>query len=257
MRVRSKFLDFIGRHRFVVLFVALLVFLLLVPIIHEVHAVLPRTMPPLVEALVFLAVLAGAVASISNTTAWKWFALGLGLPAAVLGALHTLVESMPVEIIRHLFGVAFLGYVMAVMLRFTLTRQQVTFNTVCASLCIYLLLGIVWALGYAVLHMLDPTAFRGTSGVGEGSAVLFRIGKGYSTSVLYFSFTTLTTLGYGDIVPVSPTARMLTSVEAITGQLYLTVLVARLVGLHIAESSGQERQAPERAAGQAEEQGKQ
>ncbi len=57
--------------------------------------------------------------------------------------------------------------------------------------------------------------------------------------MLYFSFSTLTTLGYGDIVPVSPLARMLTSVEAITGQLYLTVLVARLVGLHITESLSQ------------------
>jgi hypothetical protein len=67
-----------------------------------------------------------------------------------------------------------------------------------------------------------------------------RFGKGSSTHVLYFSFTTLTTLGYGDIVPVSAIARALTSIEAITGQIYLAVLVARLVGLNIAESMGQE-----------------
>jgi hypothetical protein len=63
-----------------------------------------------------------------------------------------------------------------------------------------------------------------------------QIGKGEPTAVLYFSFATLTTLGYGDIVPVSAIARTLATLEAITGQLYLAVLVARLVGLHIAES---------------------
>jgi voltage-gated potassium channel Kch len=66
-----------------------------------------------------------------------------------------------------------------------------------------------------------------------------RFGRGTSTHVLYFSFTTLTTLGYGDIVPVSPIARALTSTEAITGPIYLAVLVVRLVGLNIAESMGQ------------------
>jgi len=65
------------------------------------------------------------------------------------------------------------------------------------------------------------------------------VGRGDST-VLYFSFTTLTTLGYGDIVPTSPISRMLTSVEAIAGQLYLAVLVARLVGMHIVSSTGPE-----------------
>jgi hypothetical protein len=66
-----------------------------------------------------------------------------------------------------------------------------------------------------------------------------RVGRG-DTAVLYFSFATLTTLGYGDIVPTSPISRMLASIEAITGQLYLAVLVARLVGMHIVDSTGQE-----------------
>jgi hypothetical protein len=62
-----------------------------------------------------------------------------------------------------------------------------------------------------------------------------RAGRG-ETTLLYFSFATLTTLGYGDIVPTSPISRMLASLEAIAGQLYLAVLVARLVGMHIVYS---------------------
>lgn len=53
----------------------------------------------------------------------------------------------------------------------------------------------------------------------------------------YFSFETLTTLGYGDIVPRSPVARMLATLEAVMGQIYLTVLIARLVGLHIVDAN--------------------
>ena len=63
----------------------------------------------------------------------------------------------------------------------------------------------------------------------------------HGAQMVYYSFVTLTTLGYGDIVPIAPSARALATLEAITGQLYLTVLVARLVGLHITHSSKQNR----------------
>ena len=67
-----------------------------------------------------------------------------------------------------------------------------------------------------------------------------RVGRG-ETTALYFSFATLTTLGYGDILPTSPISRMLASMEAITGQLYLAVLVARLVGMHLVYSMDHEQ----------------
>jgi hypothetical protein len=92
-------------------------------------------------------------------------------------------------------------------------------------------------MAYSVVDVLDPNAFTWTVTAGV-PRLSFRVGNGDS-GVLYFSFATLTTLGYGDIVPTTPISRMLASVEAITGQLYLAVLVARLVGLHIAESLDQ------------------
>jgi hypothetical protein len=124
------------------------------------------------------------------------------------------------------------------MFFFVFTRQRVTANTVCASLCIYLLLGVIWALASTV-DLLVAGSFQSTA-AGATASPFARFGKGTSTHVLYLSFTTLTTLGYGDIVPVSPIARALTNIEAITGQIYLAVLVARLVGLNIAESIGQQ-----------------
>jgi hypothetical protein len=246
---------FLTRHRFVLLFFSLLVFFALVPIVHQLRAMLNPAVPPLLEGFGFVVVLGGAVASVSSTRAGKLLAVGLALPTGLLIALHSLSDAAWIAILHHVFVGVFLGYAIAVMLRSIFTSRQVTYNTLCASLCIYLLLGLVWALGYAVVHQLDPAAFYSSVPLSDG-ALEFRAGKGQSTGVLYFSFVTLTTLGYGDVVPISPIARTLASLEAITGQLYLTVLVARLVGLHISESLGQEPKTPEREPGLAEEQNK-
>ena len=82
-----------------------------------------------------------------------------------------------------------------------------------------------------LIDVLDPAAFTYTV-AGTQRPPTLRIGTG-DAGILYFSVVTLTTLGYGDIVPTSSISRMLVSVEAITGQLYLAVLVARLVGMHV------------------------
>jgi hypothetical protein len=225
----------VERHRFGMLFVALLVFFVFVPIVHQVRGALHPAAGPFIEGLLFLILLVGVVVSISTSRISKLFALAFGVPIAVLVVLHAVGDWTIVAIFRHLLGAAFLGYAIAVMLRFILTSRQITYNTVSASLCIYMLLGVLWALGYSLVDQFDSSAFY-TSVTSESHSPIMRIGKGESTAVLYFSFATLTTLGYGDIVPVSPVARTLASLEAITGQLYLAVLVARLVGLHIAAS---------------------
>ena len=226
---------FVARHRFGLLFVALLVFFVFVPIVHQVREALHPAAGPFIEGLLFLILLVGVVVSISTSRASRLFALAFGVPVAVLVVVHAFGDWTLVAIIRHLLAAAFLGYAIAVMLCFILTSRRITYNTVSASLCIYMLLGVLWALGYSLIDQFDAAAFH-SSVTKQGSSPTMQVGKGESTAVLYFSFATLTTLGYGDIVPVSPIARTLASLEAITGQLYLAVLVARLVGLHIAAS---------------------
>jgi hypothetical protein len=228
----------ISRHRFVILFCTLLAFYVLATVLHQLREGLHPVLPPVAEAILFLALLSAAVVSISKGRAWKLFVLLLGLPTAALSLVAVVVHSDGVAITRHLFLAAFLAYVIWVMLRAIFDSPRVTFNTVCASLCIYLLLGLVWALAYSAEDALDPAAFTYT--VAGGQPPSWVRGGRWDTGVLYFSFATLTTLGYGDIVPTSPISRMLASIEAITGQLYLAVLVARLVGMHIAQSMSQE-----------------
>jgi hypothetical protein len=231
--------SFVRRHRFVLLFVALAAFYVVTPIVHQLREGLHPAVPPLVEGLLFLTLLFGTVVSVSEGRAWTLFALLLALPVALLWLLGGRVASGGIEVARHLFLIAFLGYAICVILRAIFDSRKVTFNTVCASLCIYLLLGVVWALAYSVEGVLDPAAFTCIVGDSKHPEWL-RLGRG-ETTVLYFSFATLTTLGYGDIVPTSPISRMLASIEAITGQLYLAVLVSRLVGMHIAHSMDQQR----------------
>jgi ion channel len=226
---------FLGQHRFVLLFFTLLGYFLLVPIVHQIHEALNWGVPIVFEAIFFVLLLAGAVFSVSMNRAHMIIALLLGLPAILMGAVHIFHDAAWVEVSRHLFAGLFLGYTSAVIVLYVFASRQVTFNTVCASLCVYLLLGLIWAVAYSAIYWQDPASFRWT--VPEtGSLHVIEFGKGKSITAIYFSFSTLTTLGYGDIVPISPIARALTSIEAITGQLYLAVLVARLVGLNIAES---------------------
>jgi hypothetical protein len=154
----------------------------------------------------------------------------------LLRLIDAFVLSDALALAWQLLLTVLLGYAIYVILLHIFGTRRVTFNTVCASLCIYVFLALIWAMAYSAIAQLDPGAFTYT--VAGKELPPFRVDRG-DTAALYFSFSTLTTLGYGDIVPTSPISRLLTSVEAVTGQLYLAVLVARLVGLHIAGSMEQ------------------
>jgi hypothetical protein len=93
------------------------------------------------------------------------------------------------------------------------------------------LIGFAWAVGYAIIELINPGSFSGLAEIDVNNHA------GRMMQMQYFSFTTLTTLGFGDILPRSSTARTLATLEAMTGQIYLAVLIARLVGLHIVHST--------------------
>jgi hypothetical protein len=129
--------------------------------------------------------------------------------------------------------IAFLGFVTARVLYDVLQSGKVTGDKLCGAMCGYLLAGIIWAYVYAGVVHFDPAAFsRGDSGAIPDSDAASSLVSG----MLYYSMVTLSTLGYGDITPVSQAAKTFAWLEAVTGQLYVAVLIARLVGLHIAHS---------------------
>jgi hypothetical protein len=98
-------------------------------------------------------------------------------------------------------------------------------NRLVGAGCIYLLSGALWGIVYFLLSVISPASFVGITGETWSEQL---------NEFTYYSFVTLTTLGYGDITPAAPVARTLSYLEAVLGQMYLTVLVAALVGIHIA-----------------------
>lgn len=113
-------------------------------------------------------------------------------------------------------------YMAGVLLRSVLTAERVGYDVISGAIAVYLLLGVAWAVIYVMIEGLVP-----------GSFALAEQGRGTIwDQLLYFSFTTLTTLGYGDVAPLSPLARIWAVFEAICGTLFLAVLISRLVGLY-------------------------
>ena len=108
-----------------------------------------------------------------------------------------------------------------------------TADTVLGGVCIYLLLGVLFTEIFQFIEAAAPGSFALG---GQPLELEQDLGAHYERypAALYFSFVTLTTLGYGDITPVSPEARVLAITEAVIGQLYIAIFVARLVGLHLA-----------------------
>jgi voltage-gated potassium channel Kch len=112
------------------------------------------------------------------------------------------------------------------VLRRVLRHRTVTLQTIAGAVCVYVLLGLVFAFLYLAIGAFKPDAFaeQGSAGGAKGGA-----------DYLYFSFITLTTVGFGDIVPIGRVARALASFEALLGQIFLVTTVARLVALFSAQ----------------------
>jgi hypothetical protein len=120
------------------------------------------------------------------------------------------------------------------ILKDVLRRGQISADKIYGAICVYLLIGFAWTFGYGIIELLNRGSFSGLAEIDANDHV------GRIMQLQYFSFATLTTLGFGDILPRAPVARTLATLEAVTGQIYLTVLIARLVGLHIVHASSRD-----------------
>jgi len=105
-----------------------------------------------------------------------------------------------------------------------LIGPRVDLNRIAGAVCVYILMGLFWAVLYMLLALSANEAFAGVSG--DSFADLW-------SQLMYFSFVTLTTLGYGDVSPLIPMAQSLAFLEAVVGQLYVAILIAGLVGAHL------------------------
>ena len=155
---------------------------------------------------------------------------GLAVLGLVIHTVHPLDEHEGYIFVPALLAV-FVGYVCWTLLGFVLRGHARTRTRLSAALCVYLLAGLAWAMAYVVVFLADPGSFSGEPVDALQSA---RATDGQATDAFpvftYLSYITLTTLGYGDITPVSSVARTHVMLEAIGGVLFIAVMVASLVG---------------------------
>lgn len=145
--------------------------------------------------------------------------------------------NLTVFVIHNVMVIAFFAFVSYHLLCAVLDEREVTIDTIVGAVCLYLLAGLFWTYLYSTIILLSPAAFQLTTTVDPMSTSPF--GRAGFQQLVYLSFVTMTTLGYGDITPVSAPARTAGYLQAIFGQFFLAVLVARLVALYIAKVTAQ------------------
>lgn len=191
----------------------------------------------LFEVLVVF-VMAVLVLVLSRERVWRFVAAAVCIAAAILStASHFLTSSAQNATLTasHAIGALFFVLVAGKIIRSILAAQELSWDMVFGAICGYLLLGVAWGLTYAMLHVANPEAFQ------FGNDIRLQMEEGdYSRNVfIYYSFVTLTTVGYGDVSALSTTARTLSWVEAVVGQLYLAVLIAGLISALVAKGMNQ------------------
>ena len=148
----------------------------------------------------------------------------LALPTMGFHLFRELFDYQVSTYVSNLLYVLFFAYIEIFLVRYFLATQRVTADMIFAAMCAYVILGLAWMFIYSCIELREPLSFI-VSHTGSSPQDMLQF--------LYFSFVTLTTLGYGDVTPVTDFARSWTILEAILGQFYLAVVLARIVGLHI------------------------
>jgi hypothetical protein len=153
-------------------------------------------------------------------------AILVGVALVLLSTVHRLIRPSAVDIYLDAAAWLITGITLGIVVaRAVFAPGKVTFHRVIGAVLLYLNIGLVFVALYCFVALRIPNAFTGLGPLQDNLAV--------AGNLIYFSFVTLTSVGYGDIVPLHPFARGLANVEAIIGQLYPATLLARLVTLEL------------------------
>jgi hypothetical protein len=216
----TKVFAFIEEGKFLFLLVALILTIAVAPLLGNFVAL--RMLMNIFITTVFIA----AIYAVSEKRRQGLIASLLALPM-VVAIWADLVGKLPgLAVVGNAFGILFIGYTLVLILSFIVRQKEITRDTIYAGIVGYLLIGVMWAFAFLLLDELQPGSFRVPEEHLAEPRYLF----------YYHSFVTLTTLGYGDVTPITGEASSLSVLEALIGQIYLTVLIAMLVGVYISQS---------------------
>ena len=208
------------RDNFIYLTVALTLLLFGTALVGQFSSVLGHT---LLQATIVMTLLI-SVWGVRANRVWYRTWLGFLLVLALLTLAGQFLQLKELDVVHLLVLLAFFSLSTWHAIRLVLFTGHIDTNKILGAICVYLLLGLAWGILYLLLLEIAPDALKGLP-----PAHWY---ENFNTLV-YFSFVTLTTLGFGDITPVTPIARFLVYMEAIAGQFYLAILVASLVGIRV------------------------
>lgn len=226
--LRKNWRTVYGERRFAVLLVILLVLLAGPPILFGFGM-----SGGLFDGVMSLMMLA-AVLSLCFEPRQRLFALILGIPTIILSlGGHAISGTVGIGVlfVGHLCEVLFLFGAAALIVKSLFNNRSINFDSIFGAVCGYLFVGLGWAVLYSMIESIHPGSFQISRAlVTEGDPT-----RPFPHVLTYYSFVTLTTVGYGDITPISSATRTFSWIEAITGQFYLAVIVAGLVSMLMAK----------------------
>ena len=213
------------KERFFILLVSLMGLMVISPMSEEF--IILKLLLDVFVTLVFIS----CIYAVSNKKIVVCISFALALPMFISMWVPVSAKISSLTLTGDLFGIFFMAFIVFEILSFIFKERDVSPNIIYASIVAYLLLAVMWAFIYKVIETLQPGSFSASQKiVGEGRSLFS-----------YYSFVTITTLGYGDITPIKGAARAFSMLEAVIGQIYLVVLVARLVGMNIAQTINKEK----------------
>ena len=207
---------------FLSLLISLVLLLFMPGLFNEFSAALIR--------ILFALVLIASLYLVATEKKQLIIGLALAVPALLTHWSFGLLPETPRLVINASFLLLFLSYVCTHIFIYLFSTRKIESDVIYAALCLYLMLGLVWTFAYLLIEINSP----GSIALKSEFDPLTDDTRDLVTEIIYFSFVTITTLGYGDIIPVSRLARSLVIIQAFVGQIYVAIVIARLVGLQIA-----------------------
>ena len=219
---RSPLIEACFKNRFLFLLISILSFLILSPLLRGFVGI------SILLDIFLTAVFISAIYAVSQKKYFSLIGILLALPMLAVTWSAYFVKIPVIPLVGSCFGILFFAFLVITILLFVFEQREITLDVINGAIVAYLLMAMMWALLFRLVNDLQPGSFAMAESHMQGSRLLF----------FYYSFVTITTLGYGDITPVTDVAKSFSFLEAVVGQIYLVVLVARLVGIHIAQSMG-------------------
>jgi hypothetical protein len=226
-------MDWISRQRFRAMLLFLVAMLVIAPVLEE-HSVGRYSFDGF-RTLIFLT----AFVILVKEKRHRLLGIGFGIPALIGGWIVASIDRADLPALEtgfHALAAIFLAFTIGAILRAVYRDGDVTTDSVCGAFCGYLLVGVIFGHLYCIVESLVPDSFAMSAAASSAQSVARD-----RYLLFYFSMITMTTVGYGDILPSTALTRGLAMIEAVAGQFYIAVLVAELIGKRVSQPPAERR----------------